>query len=111
MTTRANLYVDQGTDFKTELDLFDVDSEPLDVSGYTFKCEVKKVYSSQAVFEAIVYVDEDPAINNLIFSIPAEYTENIEPGKYQYDVIMIDTLNNKIKILEGLIFILSTITR
>jgi hypothetical protein len=42
--------------------------------------------------------------------ISADATANVEPGKYQYDIVMLSG-STKEKILEGLMFILPTITR
>lgn len=109
MTTRANLYVDQGTDFAIVLDLFDAEGQEFDISYQTFKCEVRKVYSSTKAFEATLEIFQDSLVNNLELIIPADATRNEAPGKYQYDLIMFDGLQST-KLLEGLLFLLPTIT-
>ena len=110
MTTRANMYVDQGVDFAVTLDLFDIDGYDFNIDDQIFKCEVKKVYSSTSAFEAQVSINTDDAgLNNLNLIINANTTADIDPGKYQYDIIMIDG-NQRYKLLEGLMFILPTVT-
>ena len=111
MTTRANIYVDQGTDFGIVLDLFSNEGDDFNISNQQFKCEVRKVFSSTIAFEASVNAienDNDP--NNIELSISANTTADIEPGKYQYDIIM-RAGTQRSKILEGLMFILPTVTR
>ena len=111
MTTRANIYVDQGVDFAIELDLFSNEGEDFTVSDQQFKCEVRKVFSSAIAFEAAMSVDmydNDP--NNIRLSLSASTTAEVEPGKYQYDIIMLAGTQRS-KILEGLMFILPTVTR
>lgn len=111
MTTRANIYVDQGTDFAILLDLFNDEGTDYNILNQQFKCEVRKVFSSAIAFEATVNAieyDNDP--NNIQLSIPANTTADIEPGKYQYDIIM-TAGTQRSKILEGLMFILPTVTR
>lgn len=111
MTTRANIYVDQGVDFAIELDLFSNEGEDFTVSDQQFKCEARKVFSSTIAFEAAISVDlndDDP--NNIRLSLSANTTAEVEPGKYQYDIIM-TAGTQRSKILEGLMFILPTVTR
>jgi hypothetical protein len=111
MTTRANLYVDQGIDFSITLDLFDAGGSDFEVADQEFFCSVRKLYSSSIAFEANTFVDtSDNDINSLELSIPASTTRNVEPGKYQYDIVM-RTDQGTSKILEGLLFLLPTISR
>jgi hypothetical protein len=111
MTTRANLYIDQGADFAVVLDLFDSEGVDFNISDQEFKCEVRKVFSSSVAFQATVRVNtDDNDANNLDLIISANTTADVDPGKYQYDIVMSDGLQ-KSKILEGLMFILPTITR
>jgi hypothetical protein len=111
MTTRANLYVDQGVDFAIVLDLFDAEGTDFNISDQEFKCEVRKVFSSSVAFEAEIRVNsDDNDLNNIDLVVSANTTANVEPGKYQYDIVMTDGIQRS-KILEGLMFILPTITR
>jgi hypothetical protein len=43
--------------------------------------------------------------------IPPETTEDLDPGKYTYDILMVDLSGSRTKVLEGLMFILPTVTR
>lgn len=109
MTTRANIYVDQGTDFSTFLNL-STDTGTYDIESQQFQCDVRKVFSSTTVFSPTFVVEPGNETGVLEMRITPEDTANLEPGKYQYDVIM---LNGPVreKILEGLMFILPTMTR
>ena len=109
MTTQANLYVDQGTDFAINVDV-SINDEDITLSDKTFFCSFAKLYSSAASANASV----TPLVGNnsiLEFSVDGPTTENLEPGKYVYDVIMISPSGIKTKILDGLITIIPTITR
>jgi len=111
MTTNANLYVDQGIDFAITIDLFDVDGQEFEIVDQEFKCEVRKVFSTSIIFEASIEVNfDDNDENNIDLLIPGSLTENESPGKYQYDIIMYRG-NSRTKILEGILFLLPTITR
>lgn len=111
MTTRANLYVDQGTTFLASLDLFTFDGEEFDVDFQEFYCDIRKLYSSSKAFSAVVTPVNNGDTNTLDLFISPESTENIRPGKYQYDIVMVSPNGERQKILEGLLFVLDTITR
>lgn len=110
MTTRANLYVDKGIDFVIDLELFSNDNLDYPAENKTFSCEIKKLYSSVSSANAEVTHISSSDINILELYIPGENTENLDPGKYQYDIIMALPSGQTSKILEGLITIMPTIT-
>jgi len=110
MATNANLYVDQGADYETELNVFTAASEDFVIDGsQTITAAAKKMYAASSSFTIDVVVDTDDGDpNNLVLSIPAARTLNIAPGKYRYDVIVDDGVT-KTKILEGLLVLLPSI--
>lgn len=110
MTTNANLYVDQGIDFAVVLDLFDAEGQDYSITDQVFKCEVRKVYSSTKAFEATLELVVDSLVNNIQLIIPASATADQPPGKYQYDLVMIDGLQ-RTKLLEGILFLLPTVSK
>lgn len=111
MATNINMYVDQGIDFAAVLDLFDSEGHDFDITQQEFKCEVRKIFSSTIAFEAIIQVNvDDNDSNSLDLLIPGSLTEDKDPGKYQYDIVMYDG-SSRIKILQGLLFLLPTITK
>lgn len=109
MITRANIYVDQGTDFSTFLNL-STESGVYDLTTQNFECDVRKVFSSYSLFSPTFVVEPGGETGIVEMQISQELTANVEPGKYQYDVLMV-TGSTKEKILEGLMFILPTVTR
>lgn len=112
MTTRANLYIDQGTDFFTSLELETSTGEDFPITGKEFYCQVRKVFSSAIAFEADTEQVINGVTNVLNLIITADMTRNIESGKYQYDVLMKTTSSGQVtKILEGLLFILPSMTK
>lgn len=110
MTARANLYIDQGTDFMVDLDIFSDDGTDLPISNYSFSGDAKKVFSSSgpAFSFDVRYVPN--SINKVEISLSANTSADIEPGKYQYDIVMASPVNVRTKILEGLVFIVATMT-
>ena len=107
MTQRATLYIDQGTDFLVDLDVFDDEGFPLDLTGYSASSSVRKVYSTTKIADFTLEIVE----SKIVIEMPAETSESIVPGKYQYDVFLLSPQNVRTKILEGLLFILPSVTR
>ena len=106
MSTKVDLYADQGTDFRTTIELFDGDNDELGISTYTFFSDIRKVYSEtkKASF------DIETANNDVTLVLSANTTSNLTPGKYQYDVLMRKQSGELSKIVDGLIYILPTMT-
>lgn len=111
MTTRANLYVDQGVDYSIDLYLTTNEGDEYNVSNKSFYCNIKKLYSSTAVANAEItsFLNENTSMLELY--IPPETTEDLDPGKYTYDILMVNQSGSRTKVLEGIMFILPTVTR
>lgn len=110
MTARANLYIDQGTDFSVDLDIFSDNGEDLPISNYLFEADAKKVFSSSGVSFSFDVNYVPNSINKVEMRLAANTSVDVDPGKYQYDVVMISPSNIRTKILEGLVFIVATMT-
>lgn len=110
MTTQANLYVDQGTDYTIDLVLTTNAGESFPAGNRSFFCSIKKLYSSVATANAEV-TSLESANNTISLYIDPATTEDLDPGKYTYDIVMVSQSGAKSKILEGLMFIISTNTR
>lgn len=108
MSQRATLYIDQGTNFLIELDVFDDTGTSLDLAGYSVSSSIRKIYSTSTVANFVAEITEE---NQIVLSLTAEATEVIRPGKYQYDVLLTSSENVRTKIVEGLLFVLPTMTR
>lgn len=110
MTTQATLYVDQGTDFLVSLELSQDTGGDYVITNQTFQCDVKKLYSTNKLFSVELSVVLGEGGNDLNLYISPDKTRNLQPGKYQYDVIMVEAGGAVEKILEGLMIILPTVT-
>jgi hypothetical protein len=109
MTTRANLYVDQGVDFVLRLSVM-LDEQTTE--GLTFYSSARKVYSTDKLFDMDIVVEEgEDDCFDISLIVTAEKSVDIKPGKYQYDLIYINEENVVKKLLEGLLIIIPTITK
>jgi hypothetical protein len=108
MASRANVYIDQSSDFRIVIELDDEDGDNLPIASYTFYSTIRKMYSSTKVADFTIEKDTVNATITLILS--DEVTGSMKPGKYQYDVLMKKTSGEMVKVVEGLAFVIETIT-
>lgn len=86
MATINNLFIDQGTTFSVNIQVFDSAGDPLNISGYTANSQIRKSYNSSnaaATFSANV----SNAINGIVtLSLTTEQTSALKYGRYLYDL-------------------------
>lgn len=107
MTARANIYIDQGADFNVSIELYDDQDYPLDTTDCEFYSSISKLYSSTPIASFIT----GKHTGSVDLSMYANTSADLDPGKYNYDVLMINGNGDRFKIIEGLAFVTSTITR
>jgi len=107
MASKANLVVDQGSTYSITINLDDVNGDPMDVSGYTSRAQMRKHYTSS---NAVTFTT---AISNgsLTISLTSTQTANIVSGRYVYDAELIDRFDNVTRIVEGIVTVTPEVTR
>ena len=109
MATKANLVIDQGSTFSTDLYLTDEGGVPLILNGYYANSEIRKWYTSStpaATFTTFINISS----SFITLSLTANQTGNIASGRYVYDVEISDNSSTS-RILEGIITITPQVTR
>lgn len=106
MSSQLNIYIDKGTDFRLTVELFDEDDLDLPISNYEFFGDIKKLYSTKRAAE----FEFQKSDNDITLILSADSTSQLAPGKYQYDIIMKKPTGELSKIINGLAFVVSTIT-
>lgn len=107
MATKANINIDQGSSFNTEIDLTDDAGNPLDLSAYTATAQMRKSYTS------INAISFGTTLSNgaILLTMNAETTSQIVAGRYLYDVVMEDGQGTVTRIVEGQVTVTPGITR
>lgn len=106
MGSRANIYIDQGGDFRITIELFDENDLDLPISSYNFYADMKKMYSAKRAAEFEI----QKANNDITLVLSSDITATLTPGKYEYDVLMRKPTGEMSKIVEGLAFVIPTVT-
>lgn len=109
MATKANLVIDQGATFSTDLTLEDEYGDPIVLTGYTANSQIRKWYTSSntaAIFTASINV----ASAVITLSLSADQTSNLSSGRYVYDV-EISSGSIVSRVVEGIVTVTPQVTR
>jgi hypothetical protein len=109
MATKANLVIDQGTTYTTDLNLTDENGDPLNLTGYSANSQIRKHYTSSnsVVFSTSI----NAAAGVITLSLTANQTANMVGGRYVYDVELTDASNSISRIVEGIVTVTPQVTR
>lgn len=109
MSTRSNIFIDKNTDFQTPL-IFTDDDGPIDLSSYSFFAQIRKIYSLAVVANFQFHLT-NPAIGEVEMYMTSATSSVLSEGKYQYDILLRHESGEIQKVVEGLVFIVSTVTQ
>ena len=110
MATKANLVIDQGTDYSTVVNVSDSDGVAIDLTGYSGAGQLRKHYTSSNSVSFNVSVSNATA-GEVTLALTARQTSNISAGRYVYDVEVTSTSNVVSRIVEGIVTITPQVTR
>ena len=109
MATKANLVIDQGTTYSTDLNLTDENGDPLNLSGYSANSQIRKHYTSS---NSVVFSTTINATAGVItLTLNANQTSNIVSGRSVYDIELTDASNSVSRIVEGIVTVTPQVTR
>ena len=109
MATKANLVIDQGATFSTDLYLTDEGGIPLILNGYFANSQVRKWYTSSTP-AATFTTSINTSASFITLSLSANQTSNLVSGRYVYDVEICDNTSTA-RILEGIVTVTPQVTR
>ena len=108
MATKANLVIDQGATFSTDLTLTDENGDALNLNGYSSNSQLRKWYTSSNSVAFSTAVNTDSGVITL--SLTSDQTANIAAGRYVYDV-EISNGTTISRVVEGIITVTPNVTR
>jgi hypothetical protein len=107
MATKANITIDQGTEFNTQIVLTDDYGMPLDLTRYTGQSQMRKSYSSSNATSFSVILHE----GKVTLSLNSTSTANLVPGRYVYDAILTNDSAVVTRIVEGIVTVTPRVSR
>jgi hypothetical protein len=110
MAVLANLEIDQGSDFVTQMILENDDGTPMDLRGFTVYSQFRKSYGSIIgyTFQSSVV---DPINGIISLKLSGIASSAIKPGRFMYDVEIVNPIPVKTRVVEGIVTINPEITR
>ncbi len=109
MAIKANLIIDQGADYSTSINLTDDDGNVVDLTQYTANAQIRKTYSSSNAVNFNVSIAAGAGI--LTLSLSANQSANMTPGRFVYDVLLVNGSSTKSRIVEGIVTLTPRVTR
>jgi len=110
MATKANIVIDQGTDFSTVITINDDDDSAVNLTGYSANAHIRKHYSSSTA--TVLECTFENRVNGILkLSLGRGVSSNMESGRYVYDVELTDSQNVRSRLLEGVFTITPEVTR
>lgn len=105
MAAIANLRIDQGTTFSSDVTVTDTDGSVFDLTGYTAQAKMALGYSSTRTRVALTATIGSPTLGVVALSLTADQTSALEaPARYVYDVEITRTSDSTItRVIEGII--------
>lgn len=111
MAAKANIVIDQGTDFSTTLTIRGTDGTILNLTGYTAAAQLRKHYTSQTATNFSIEFEAPRTNGQLTIKLDRNTTANLESGRYVYDLEILDTsANTKSRLIEGIATVTPQVT-
>ena len=109
MAIKANIIVDQGTDYSTSINLTDDNDDVVDLTGYTVAGQIRKTYSSSNSVSFGTYIEASNGVVGL--RLTDTQTASLPAGRYVYDVFLTSAANVQSRIVEGIVTVTPRVTR
>lgn len=111
MAAKANILIEQGTDFSSTITVQDSSGNITNLTGYTAAAQIRKHYTSNSAVNFATSFGDPRSDGELTLSLTRIQTSNMESGRYVYDVELTDSANTRSRLVEGLVTITPEVTR
>ena len=112
MAAIANLTIDQGATFSSDVTVKDANNNAFDLTGYTAEAKMAKGYQSTKTRTSITCtISADATTGVITLSLTADQTSSLEEGRYVYDLEILQTSSSTItRVIEGIITVRPQVT-
>lgn len=107
-----NLVVNSGSDFSQSFTLEGSDTNSaFDLTGYTVESQMRKWSGSSSATSFTTSIEIPSTAGKILLRLTSTQTSNLKPGRYVYDVIIIDQFGVKNRVIEGMVLVTEGVTR
>tara|TARA_Y100000114_G_C11680428_1_gene288337 strand:+ start:74 stop:415 length:342 start_codon:yes stop_codon:yes gene_type:complete len=112
MAAIANLSIDQGATFNSDVTVKDSNGNPFNLTGYTASAKMAKGYQSTKTRTQITCtISGDASTGVITLSLTADQTNALDEGRYVYDLEILQTSSSTItRVIEGIITVRPSVT-
>ena len=112
MAAIANLTIDQGATFSSDVTVKDSNDNAFNLTGYTASAKMAKGFQSTKTRTAITCtVAADATTGVITLSLTADQTSDLEDGRYVYDLEILQTSSSTVtRVIEGIITVRPQVT-
>lgn len=101
-----NLVINSGSDFTQVFTLQGSDTNSsFDLSNFTAESKMRKWSGSTSSVEFDIEIYEPKTLGKIELSLPSIQTSSIKPGRYIYDVVIIDNYGIRNRVIEGMVIV------
>ncbi len=114
MAEYTDIFVDQGSNFSTTVEVVGNNGAPTDLTGYSARGEVRRSYTASLATTFTAAIDSDPTTGIVTISLGPDQTGSLKSGRYLYDVeIYIDNSpeTTVLRISEGQVHVTPRVTQ
>ena len=108
MAIYANITADQGSAFDSTVDVTDTNGDPVDLTSYTARGQIRKTYTSST---AIDFNTTKNSSGEIGLSLTSTQTGNMKAGRYVYDVEIESAAGIVTRVVEGQFEITPRVTK
>jgi len=114
MAEYNDIFVDQGSNFSTTVEVTNNNGAATDLTGYSARGEVRRSYTASVAATFTATIDADPTTGLVTIALSPAQTGSLKSGRYLYDVeVYIDDSpeTTVLRVREGQIHVTPRVTQ
>jgi|TARA_R110000744_G_scaffold102183_1_gene196587 hypothetical protein len=109
MAIKANIVIDQGTDFSALIDVETATDAVFNLTGYTVAAQMRKTYASATGID--FGCSHNGVLGQISITLSSVITDALSPGRYLYDIEITSAGGSKSRVVQGTATVTAGITR
>ena len=109
MAVKANIVIDQGTDFSALIDVETATDAVFNLTGFTVAAQMRKTYASATATD--IGCSHNGVLGQISITLSSSVTNNLSPGRYLYDIEITSPGGSKSRVVQGTATVTAGITR
>jgi molybdopterin-binding protein len=107
----VEITIEQGANLTSTVTVNDTQGDSVNLSTYSASAQLRKSYYSSSANTLTATITGN-ANGQITLSMTAANTSNLTPGRYVYDLIIRNTIDNSVtRVVEGTAVVLPSVTR